>query len=624
MFADLELDDDTHEVWRGRTRIELTPTEYKLLRYLMLNARRALSKSQILDHVWEYDFDGDANVVETYISYLRKKIDKLGPPLIHTIRGVGYTLRTPARELSRRDAARAAAARARRAGARSGWRSPGVVTYREQRSFLSTASTSSSRRRSRSDQLLARDDPSPTGSPAGGYVRDPQPGGCVACSRDDRRGSTPRSAHAAGEPPRVGPSHGRTPPATAPQYRPCVRGPRIGVNGDRWSSRSRSRDVDADAAPPAARRAGRRDRACCSRSASLAWWVVEARAAAARADERDRRRDRGRRPLAARSNRRRAHRGRPARPRAQRDARHRSRQAFAERTRLRSAAAPVRRRRVARAAHAAHVDPRLRRAVPPRRGRAARRPREGDAPHRGRGDAHGRARRRPAPPRAPRSGPARSNTSRSTSRASSRDAVDDLRAVAPDRPVDYDVERRGRRPRRRGPPAPGAREPARRTRARTRRRHAGRRARHAERTPTRSIEVRDDGPGHARRRRGRASSSGSGAPTRRARGRAAAPASASRSWPRSPTPTAARRGRHRTRRRRDLPGAPSAGAPPVAEATATTPRSPSARSDGAARVETLEGRAYLHDELAEVVAGEEAHERLGRAVDAVEHVLAVT
>ncbi len=95
VFADLELDDDTHEVWRGRTRIELTPTEYKLLRYMMLNARRALSKSQILDHVWEDDFDGDANVVETYISYLRKKIDKLGPPLIHTIRGVGYTLRTP-------------------------------------------------------------------------------------------------------------------------------------------------------------------------------------------------------------------------------------------------------------------------------------------------------------------------------------------------------------------------------------------------------------------------------------------------------------------------------------------------------------------------------------------------
>jgi two-component system OmpR family response regulator len=96
VFADLELDDDTHEVWRGRTRVELTPTEFKLLRYLMLNARRALSKAQILDHVWEYDFGGDANVVETYVSYLRKKLDPLGPPLIHTIRGIGYSLRLPA------------------------------------------------------------------------------------------------------------------------------------------------------------------------------------------------------------------------------------------------------------------------------------------------------------------------------------------------------------------------------------------------------------------------------------------------------------------------------------------------------------------------------------------------
>lgn len=95
VFADLELDDDTHEVWRGRTRVDLTPTEFKLLRYLMLNARRALSKAQILDYVWEYDFGGDANVVETYISYLRKKLDPLGPPLIHTIRGVGYTVRLP-------------------------------------------------------------------------------------------------------------------------------------------------------------------------------------------------------------------------------------------------------------------------------------------------------------------------------------------------------------------------------------------------------------------------------------------------------------------------------------------------------------------------------------------------
>ena len=94
-FADLELDEDTHEVWRGTQPIDLTVTEFKLLRYLMLNARRVLSKAQILDHVWEYDFGGDGNIVETYISYLRKKIDTLGPPLIHTIRGAGYSLRQP-------------------------------------------------------------------------------------------------------------------------------------------------------------------------------------------------------------------------------------------------------------------------------------------------------------------------------------------------------------------------------------------------------------------------------------------------------------------------------------------------------------------------------------------------
>ena len=98
MFADLEMDDDTREVWRGETPIELTVTEYKLLRYLMLNARRVLSKAQILDHVWSYDFDGDAGVVETYISYLRKKVDADKPPLIHTVRGVGYSLRQPRAE----------------------------------------------------------------------------------------------------------------------------------------------------------------------------------------------------------------------------------------------------------------------------------------------------------------------------------------------------------------------------------------------------------------------------------------------------------------------------------------------------------------------------------------------
>ncbi|HEX6596070.1 MAG TPA: response regulator transcription factor [Acidimicrobiales bacterium] len=94
-FADLELDEDTREVWRGTDPIQLTATEFKLLRYLMLNPRRVLTKAQILDHVWQYDFDGDANVVETYISYLRKKIDRVEPRLLHTVRGVGYSLRLP-------------------------------------------------------------------------------------------------------------------------------------------------------------------------------------------------------------------------------------------------------------------------------------------------------------------------------------------------------------------------------------------------------------------------------------------------------------------------------------------------------------------------------------------------
>ncbi len=95
VVADLELDEDTHEVVRAGQEIELTATEFKLLRYLMLNPRRVLSKDQILDHVWNYDFGGNANIVETYVSYLRRKVDALGPPLIHTVRGVGYTVRPP-------------------------------------------------------------------------------------------------------------------------------------------------------------------------------------------------------------------------------------------------------------------------------------------------------------------------------------------------------------------------------------------------------------------------------------------------------------------------------------------------------------------------------------------------
>jgi two-component system OmpR family response regulator len=94
-YADLVLDEDRLEVSRGSRLISLTPTEYRLLRFLLLNAGLVVSKAQILDHVWEYDFGGDGNVVETFISYLRKKIDVEEPPLIQTVRGFGYTLRAP-------------------------------------------------------------------------------------------------------------------------------------------------------------------------------------------------------------------------------------------------------------------------------------------------------------------------------------------------------------------------------------------------------------------------------------------------------------------------------------------------------------------------------------------------
>jgi two-component system OmpR family response regulator len=95
-FADLELDEATHEVRRAGNLIDLSPTEFLLLRYLMINADRVVSKAQILDHVWQYDFRGDMGIVETYVSYLRKKVDIYDPALIHTVRGVGYRLRLPA------------------------------------------------------------------------------------------------------------------------------------------------------------------------------------------------------------------------------------------------------------------------------------------------------------------------------------------------------------------------------------------------------------------------------------------------------------------------------------------------------------------------------------------------
>jgi two-component system OmpR family response regulator len=94
-YADLELDEDAHEVRRGGRLVDLSPTEFNLLRYLLVNAGRVVSKAQILDRVWSYDFGGDGRIVESYVYYLRKKIDCREPPLIHTVRGVGYALRLP-------------------------------------------------------------------------------------------------------------------------------------------------------------------------------------------------------------------------------------------------------------------------------------------------------------------------------------------------------------------------------------------------------------------------------------------------------------------------------------------------------------------------------------------------
>src|SRR5689334_7591492 len=95
VFEDLELDEETHEVVRDGNHVDLTATEFRLLRYLMLNPRRVMTRAQLLDHVWDYDFGGDGRVLETYISYLRKKLDAHAPSLIQTVRGVGYALRPP-------------------------------------------------------------------------------------------------------------------------------------------------------------------------------------------------------------------------------------------------------------------------------------------------------------------------------------------------------------------------------------------------------------------------------------------------------------------------------------------------------------------------------------------------
>jgi two-component system OmpR family response regulator len=92
-YRDLEMDEDRHQVWRAGREVELSPTEFRLLRFFLLNPERVLSKQQILDHVWQYDVNGEDNVVETYVSYLRRKIDDVDPKLLRTVRGFGYVLR---------------------------------------------------------------------------------------------------------------------------------------------------------------------------------------------------------------------------------------------------------------------------------------------------------------------------------------------------------------------------------------------------------------------------------------------------------------------------------------------------------------------------------------------------
>jgi two-component system OmpR family response regulator len=96
-YRDLEMDEDRHQVWRDGEEVDLSPTEFRLLRYFLLNPERVLSKQQILDHVWQYDFNGEDNVVETYVSYLRRKVDTGDPRMLRTVRGFGYVLRADGR-----------------------------------------------------------------------------------------------------------------------------------------------------------------------------------------------------------------------------------------------------------------------------------------------------------------------------------------------------------------------------------------------------------------------------------------------------------------------------------------------------------------------------------------------
>ena len=278
-----------HEVWRGRRphRAHADRVQAAALPDAQ-RAPRALSKAQILDHVWEYDFDGDANVVETYISYLRKKLDPLGPPLIHTMRGVGYTPAPPARGLTVSLRARLTLGLVVLAAIGLGRRRPRDVSARCARS-CSTASTSSCTTALRRPRSRAR----AAVLPAGGYLRGAQTGRRRSFGGEDAFARRRRPARPARTTCRSGRSRS-TPPASGtavPRRRRADR-----ATGTRSSSRSRSTTCS------------RRCAGSCSSSSSSPAIVLgglaaarlvarRARAPSARADGRHRRRDRGGRPL---------------------------------------------------------------------------------------------------------------------------------------------------------------------------------------------------------------------------------------------------------------------------------------------------------------------------------------
>ena len=271
-FEDLELDEDTREVTRGGDQVDLTATEYRLLRYLLLNPRRVLTRAQLLEHVWDYDFGGDARVLETYVSYLRKKLDIHGPPLIHTVRGVGYALRRAAARdgLAAGAADRAAARRWRRSGCCC-W---AAITYAAQRSLPLRAHRPAGPRgvailgrgrARRSATAASATAAAGTAGPRGGPGRDAglPPGTYGRAPRRVRQGARHRHVVLGRD------QRGQPRPAGEPARRPPDR-----PVGRRRRSLPRARparplrDDDHRRRRPAQRRSTRRSTGCCSSKGS--------------------------------------------------------------------------------------------------------------------------------------------------------------------------------------------------------------------------------------------------------------------------------------------------------------------------------------------------------------------